>query len=82
MAKKKKREANGDWHPADVKAELQKAGTSLSQLERENGYKPHTLKDVLRRTWPKAQELVAAAIGHAPEEIWPSRYPTKGRAAA
>lgn len=70
----KKRQANGDWHNAYIKAELEKVGTSLRQLSEDNGYQPDTLKDVLRRTFPRAQEIVAAAIGQEAAEIWPSRY--------
>jgi len=65
----------GDWHPADIKAALEKAGWSLRRLSLRHGYKsPATLKNALHRRWPKGERLIAEAIGIDPAEIWPSRY--------
>jgi Ner family transcriptional regulator len=61
-----------DWHPADVKAALEKKGVSLRQLAKEHGYSH--FQRVLTSTWWGAEQVVAAAIGVKPEEIWPSRY--------
>ncbi|AUM43104.1 helix-turn-helix domain-containing protein [Salmonella enterica] len=61
-------------HPSDIKAELEKRGTNLSRLSREHRMKSRTLGNVLRTKWPKAEMIVANAIGLKPEEIWPSRY--------
>lgn len=63
-----------DWHPAEVVAAVRMAGTSLRQLSIENDLGEHTLKDCLRRSYPRAEAIVAAAIGKLPAEIWPSRY--------
>jgi Ner family transcriptional regulator len=63
-----------DWHPADVVASLKKKGTSLSALERANGYARTSFSMLWSQRWPKAQEIVAAAIGVKPWVIWPSRY--------
>ncbi|MEE9357356.1 helix-turn-helix domain-containing protein [Candidatus Vondammii sp. HM_W22] len=64
-----------DWHPADIKAALEKAGWSLSRLSIHHGYASrNTLKHALQRSWPKGQRLIAQAIGVPPEKIWPSRY--------
>lgn len=63
-----------DWHRADIRAELEKRGTSLRQLSREAGLSENTLRNVLDRKWPKGERIVAEAIGVKPEEIWPSRY--------
>ncbi len=67
-----------DWHPADTIAALRKAGWSFRKLSQHHGYSPGTLKNVLRRRWPKAERLIAEAIGIVPEKIWPSRYARKG----
>lgn len=67
-----------DWHPADVVAALKKKGTSLAEIERQNGYARTALSMLWTQRWPKAQELVAKAIGVKPSEIWPSRYDEKG----
>lgn len=63
-----------DWHPADVVAALRKAGWSLRKLSLHYGYTPTALGHALHRPWPKAQRLIAEAIGVQPESIWPSRY--------
>lgn len=63
-----------DWHPADIKAALEKAGWSLRRLSLHHGYKPTTLKEALHRRYPKAERLIADAIGVDPDTIWPSRY--------
>lgn len=73
-------ESNGqsaltDWHPADIVAALRKAGWSLRRLSVHHGYHPASLQSALHRRWPRAQSLIAEAIGHDPAEIWPSRYP-------
>jgi Ner family transcriptional regulator len=63
-----------DWHPADIKAALEKAGWSLRQLSVENGLAPTTLQHVLTVSYPKGERIVAKALGKQPEEIWPQRY--------
>lgn len=69
-----------DWHPADVKSALEKAGWSLRRLSRHHGYSDHFLALVfqLPYTTVKAERFVAEAIGHTPEEIWPSRFNADG----
>ena len=66
-----------DWHPADVVAALRKAGWSLRRLGVAHGYSPCSLKNVLVVRWPKAERIVADALGIGPETIWPSRYQAK-----
>lgn len=64
-----------DWHPADVVCSLRKAGWSLRRLSLHHGYKQgSTLKNALVKRWPKAERLIAEAIGVEPCAIWPSRY--------
>lgn len=69
-----------DWHPADVKSALEKAGWSLRRLSRHHGYSDHFLALVfqLPYTTVKAERFVAEAIGRTPEEIWPSRFNADG----
>jgi Ner family transcriptional regulator len=69
----------GDWHPADLIAALRKRQLSLKQLSREHGYAPDVLKVALRRPYPKAERIIAAALGTTPNSIWPSRYTVDGR---
>lgn len=67
-----------DWHPADVKAALEKAGWSLRRLSVHHGFKPESLAKALRHPWPRAESLIAAAIHESPERVWPSRYAEDG----
>lgn len=69
-----------DWHPADIKAELAKAGWSFNQLGLDAGYRGKSiLADALHRPYPKAERIIAKALGKKPQEIWPSRYDAKGK---
>jgi len=70
-----KKPAATDWHPADIVAELRKAGWSLRRLSSHYGYSdPTSLAKALSRPWPLAERRIADAIGVPPEQIWPSRY--------
>lgn len=68
-----------DWHPADVKAALEKRGVSLRRLAQENGYSH--FQRVLTTHWWAAEQIVGKALGISPKKIWPSRY-TGSRARA
>lgn len=67
-----------DWHPADVVASVRKAGQSLRRLSISNGYHAQSLQLALRKPWPRAERIIAAAIGVAPQSIWPTRYRVDG----
>ncbi len=66
-----------DWHSADVKCALEKAGTNMSELAREHQLAPATLRNIFRIHWPKGERIVAHHLGKKPEQIWPSRYENK-----
>lgn len=67
--------SRSDWHPADIVAALRKAGVSMRGLSRKHGYAHETaISTALHRRWPKAERIIADAIGTRPEVIWPSRY--------
>lgn len=61
-----------DWHPADVKAALEKSGTNLRQLAHAYGY-THIAR-VLKSPWWAAEQIVAKALNVPASTIWPSRY--------
>ena len=67
-----------DWHPADVLAALKKRGRSLAGISVANGYHPTAAGKALRGSWPAMEAVIAAAIGIAPCQIWPSRYDDAG----
>lgn len=64
----------GDWHRADIVAELKKKGWSLASLSRAAGLSSNTLKTALSTPYVKGERIIAAAIGVSAEKIWPSRY--------
>lgn len=70
---------NMDWHRADVIAALKKKGISLASLSREAGLNSRTLNNALDRRYPKAERIIANAIGVKPNDIWPSRYEVEAR---
>lgn len=74
MQKKSASIVLADWHPADIKAELNKKGLTLRALSLANNMHQDSLKTALRTPYPKGERIIAAALGHEPEEIWPSRY--------
>lgn len=66
--------SHGDWHRADITAELKKRGYSLAGLAISNGYHPTSVGKALNVSWPAMELIIAQAIGVSPETIWPSRY--------
>lgn len=80
MSKQRSQEDNPlqDWHPADIICSLWKRGTSLQRLARQRGYYQTTLHAALRRPWPRAERIIAEALGVPPQQIWPSRYHPDG----
>ncbi len=67
-----------DWHPADIKAALEKRGLTLSGLSREAGYSETSAGRALRTTWPAMEVVIADALEVTPSQIWPSRYDENG----
>lgn len=63
-----------DWSSKKVMGMLKAEGFVLAKMSREHGLASGTLANTLYRPWPKGQEIIAAALGRAPQEIWPSRY--------
>lgn len=69
-----------DWHPADVKAALEKAGWTFRSLAKKLGYSDHSaIARGLYNRSPMAEAIIAKALGKQPKEIWPSRYDHAGR---
>lgn len=75
-AKKTSRE---DWHPADIKAALAKAGWTLAALAELHGMTTATpLSHTFNRSYPINEKRIADAIGVTPQTIWPSRWNDDG----
>lgn len=70
-----KKPASQDWHKSDIKAALEKRGLNLKGLAITNGYRSvDAVNQALFRPYPKAERIIAKALGIKPETIWPSRY--------
>lgn len=68
-----------DWHPADIKAALNKKGITLAGIARAYGMKGSTsLSSTFTRSYPLNEKRIADAIGVHPKLIWPSRYNPDG----
>lgn len=77
-----KKPASQDWHKSDIKAALEKRGLNLKGLAITNGYRSvDAVNQALFRPYPKAERIIATALGIAPETIWPSRYKFNGSGA-
>lgn len=63
-----------DWHRADIKAALEKAGWTLRSLARHHDVTHNTLTDTFYKPYPASERRIADAIGVDPSVIWPSRY--------
>lgn len=72
-------QGSSDWHKADIKAALDKAGWSLRQLSLYHGLHEGCMRVALARPYPKAERIIANVIGEKPESIWPSRYDSSGK---
>jgi Ner family transcriptional regulator len=67
------------WHPADVKAAIQKRGFSLTALALLNGYSEAYLRMTLQRPMPRGEAIIARVLGVPAKLIWPDRYDANGR---
>lgn len=68
-----------DWHPADIKAALNKRGITLAGIARAYGLKGSTsLSSTFTRSYPLNEQRIADALGIHPMLIWPSRYNPDG----
>jgi Ner family transcriptional regulator len=66
-----------DWHVEDIKCALRKKRLTLKSLSIKAGLAPSTLNNALRVSYPKAERIIAEALGLDPIDIWPSRYQYK-----
>jgi Ner family transcriptional regulator len=69
---------SADWHPADIKASLEKHGLTHSGLSRNHGYHSSAAGIAIRSGWPEMERLIAKKLGVSPATIWPSRYNNEG----
>lgn len=74
-----KKASQKDWHPADIKAALEKKGWTLRALAAQHGLSSSTpLSHTFLRSYPANERRIADAIGVPVQTIWPSRYYADG----
>jgi len=64
-----------DW-PA-IKAEIQRRGSTLTELALENGLPENACRMVKHYPNRRVQAIIAAFIDDEPENVWPDRYSKK-----
>lgn len=74
MPKTPKKPARQDWHPADVKAALEKKGWTMRQLSLAHGYSQHFCGNAFKQGGHNVQTIIADALEMKPWDIWPTRY--------
>lgn len=67
-----------DWPSHYIVYRLREKGMTLRRLSRLNKFSPSAASLAIQLPWPKLEQLIATAIGVAPNEIWPSRYNDDG----
>jgi Ner family transcriptional regulator len=58
-----------------IKAHLELAGSSFSDIARELKIRRQSVQQVLNKSSRRVELAIAAKLGFTPEEIWPERYP-------
>ena len=66
-------------HPADIKAALEKAGSSQRDIAHECGVTPSTVAHVIngRGVSARVAEAISKATGKSLATLWPARYGEK-----
>ena len=67
-----------DWPPADIVAELRKAGWTVRSLAIHCNITPTGLSRAMRESFPVNERRIADALNVHPQTIWPSRYHPDG----
>lgn len=62
------------WHRSDIKSALEKAGWTLSALDRQHDLPDGTISAAIRIPHLKGEEVIAQALGVPAVKIWPKRY--------
>jgi len=63
-----------DKHWSDVKARLEKKGSSLSMIARRLKISPQAVAIVRDKVRPRIQTEIAKELSTKPSVLWPSRY--------
>ncbi|EEX3085223.1 helix-turn-helix domain-containing protein [Escherichia coli] len=63
-----------DWSAMAIQTALKNKGIDLPSLEKAQGLKPGSMRNVFYRPCSKYEQVIARAVGVTPDVIWPSRY--------
>ncbi len=62
------------WHPADIKAAVEKTGTNLTRLAIDSGIHPAACRRALAARNIPGERAIAMRIGKPLWELWPDRW--------
>ena len=66
-------------HKADIKALIEKKGSTLAELDRLFSLPEGATRDALRRKSPNAEMAIANFLELSPSAVFPNRYDVAGR---
>lgn len=66
------------WHPADVRAAVSKAGSTLAKIAEDAGLHVSTAQQALKRPCYAGEQAIAQFLGVPAHHIWPGRYDSAG----
>lgn len=67
-----------DWHPADIRAALEKRGWSFARVDLAHALAQGTASKSSVYPHKRGEDAIAKVLGHHPRLIWPSRYAANG----
>jgi|WetSurMetagenome_2_1015567.scaffolds.fasta_scaffold153108_2 Ner family transcriptional regulator len=65
-------------HTEEIKAAIRIRAGTMANLARSWGYKSVAIRMCLFKPYPKLEKKIAEYLGVKPEQLWPSRYDSKG----
>ena len=66
-------------HKEDIKAMVRKQGHTMKDLSIQYEFNPSALTASLYKPYPKANHIIAYALGLTVHEIWPEWYDATGK---
>jgi len=66
------------WHPVDIKAAIQKAGSNLTQLAVSAGLNPGACRRAVRSRHPAGERAIADFLDIPLWVLWPDRWRQQG----
>ena len=66
------------WHPADVRAALEKRGLTYADVARRHDLAESTVRYAARAKSHAGEQAIAAELGIPAQTIWPDRYDDDG----